>query len=64
MARPTMEYRTKENGGSIQFFHKGELGGTLSIRMLYQIAKDPDLKSTVAIMVQNHLIKKGAKNGG
>lgn len=64
MVRPTLEYRTKENGGSIQFFRQGELGGSLSIRMLYQIASDQELKSTVAVLVRDHLIKRSGENGG
>lgn len=70
MGRPTREYRTQENGKSLQVFKEGQLGGSISIKALYVLVSNPELKHTTMLNIQEYFlkdgqeIKDGQENGG
>lgn len=64
MARPIKDYRVQQNGNSLQVFKAGKLGGSISIRALYVLVSDEELKHTTMVNIQEYLLKKGGQDGG
>lgn len=47
MARPSVEFKVKRNGSSLQFYEKGDYCGSLPIKYLCRLAKANNDRSTI-----------------
>lgn len=64
MSKPVKEYRSQENGGSLQFFYKGEYVGSLPYPLLCALAKDQQAKDTILQNIQGSFNNERPKTGG